>query len=309
VVRRRSSLVGRGGLVSLSLGVGWVALVLHIGDVAAVGIGDGVGNDLGTAVGKSDPVGASGGITVTAFVGGEAGARVVISDGIAVLVDSGGIISLLVVGSGLVGGLVGRGRGVVSGGRGGLVSRGRGVVGRGMDRGRVDGGGVVGRGMDRGVVDGGGVVSGGGPVVSGGRLVGRGSVVDGGMGVVAMNGLVGIGGHGGDVAGLVLLLIVVLVHLAGLGRGLAVHGSGMGTVGLGDGGGHSGGIAKLNSLVVHLVGGSQRQDGEDSDKSLKVQIINIKAHVIEQNGILALFTTSSLPLIHEIQCCNKSTEN
>ena len=146
-------------------------------------------------------------------------------------------------------------------------------------------------------------------MVSGGRLVGRGSVVDGGRVVVATDRLVGIGGHRGDVAGLVLLLIVVLLDLIGLGRGLAVHRSGMGTVGLSDGGGHSGGIAQLDSLVVHLVGGGQRQDGEDSDKSLKVQILNIKAHVIMQTGILALFTTSSLPLIHEIQCCTKSTGN
>ena len=139
-------------------------------------------------------------------------------------------------------------------------------------------------------------------MVSGGRLVGRGSVVDGGRVVVATDGLVGIGGHGGDVAGLVLLLIVVLVHLAGLGRGLAVHGSGMGTVGLGDGGGDSGGIAKLDSLVVHLVGGGQRQDREDSDESLKVQMIHIRTHNSEQTGILALCTTSSLALVHEIQC-------
>merc|ERR1719499_2427247 len=107
----------------------------------------------------------------------------------------------------------------------GLVSGGRGVVGGGM----VDGGGV-----HDGHVDG---------------LVGNvdGGVVDGGM----VHGLVGVGGDGGNVAGLVLFLVVVLVDLAGLGRGLAVDSSGVGTVCLGDGGG----VAQLDGLVVHLVGG------------------------------------------------------
>ena len=111
-----------------------------------------------------------------------------------------------------------------------------------------------------------------------GRGVCRGSVDHRGVvdyrGVVdhrgMVDGLVGVGRDGSDVAGLVLLLIVVLLNLAGLGRGLAVDGSSVGTVGLGDGGGHGGGIALLEGLVVHLVGGSQSQDREDSDESLKV---------------------------------------
>merc|ERR1719499_2131009 len=125
----------------------------------------------------------------------------------------------------------------------GLVSRGRGMVGRGM----VDGGGVHDRHVDGLVGD-----------VDGG-------VVDGGM----VHGLVGVGGDGGNVAGLVLFLVVVLVDLAGLGRGLAVDGGGVGAVGLGDGGGHSGGVAQLDGLVVHLVGGGQGQHGEDSDEGLQ----------------------------------------
>merc|ERR1719229_2230877 len=117
------------------------------------------------------------------------------------------------------------------------------------------------------LVSGGGLVS-RGRLVSGGGLVSRGGLVGRGGVVVALHRLVGIGGHGGDVAGLVLLLVVVLLDLIGLGRGLAVNSGGMGTVGLGDGGGHGGGIAELDSLVVDLVSGGQRQDGEDSDKSL-----------------------------------------
>ena len=73
--------------------------------------------------------------------------------------------------------------------------------------------------------------------------------------------------------GLVLFLVVVLVDLAGLGRGLAVNGSGVGAVGLGDGGGHSGGVAQLDGLVVHLVGGGQGQHGEDSDEGLKDNMV------------------------------------
>lgn len=84
---------------------------------------------------------------------------------------------------------------------------------------------------------------------------------------------------GGNVAGLVLFLVVVLVDLAGLGRGLAVDGGGVGAVGLGDGGGHGGGVAKLDGLVVHLVGGGQGQHGEDSDEGLQ-----------DENGFCLRFT-------------------
>ena len=124
-----------------------------------------------------------------------------------------------------------------------------------------------------------------------GSMVDKGSVVDRGMvgkggGVVdgsVGHGLVGVGRDGGNVAGLVLFLVVVLVDLAGLGRGLAVDGGGVGTVGLGDGGGHGGGVAELDSLVVDLVGGGQGQDGEDSDEGLQEEnkraLLSLSGHM------------------------------
>jgi len=238
------SLVGSGGGVVVGL-----SLVLDISDIARVGIGNVVGDNLGAAIGKSNAVLAVGGIVVTGLVGGKVGARVVVVDGIAVLVDSGAIIRGLVVGSGLVGG----GRGMVGGGVNGSL------VGGGMDGSLVSGSGVIDRG---GLVGRGGVVDGGG-LVSRGSMVSRGGMVSGGV-----DGNVG----GGMSSGRVLLLVVGLVHLVGLGRGLAHDLSVVGAMGLVHGGVDSGGIALLDGLVGRLVGRGQGQEGEDSHESLKVDI-------------------------------------
>merc|ERR1719323_1147942 len=126
VVGRGSGLVGRGGLVlGLSLVGGLVlrvlglALVLDISDVAREAVGDGVGDDLGPAVGKGNTVLAVGGIAIPSLVLAKVGSRVAVLNTVLEVVGSGLIISGLLVGrGGLVGGSrgVGRGRGMVSSG-------------------------------------------------------------------------------------------------------------------------------------------------------------------------------------------------
>ena len=154
-----SRLVGS-GVSGLVLGVVSLTFVFNISNISGVSISDRVGHNLGTAIGKSNTVFTSGGISVTVLIGSERSTAVVISNSISVLVDSRAIISgLRVVGSSMVNRLVDNGSGVVGSG---LVDNGSGVVdGSGLvdgsgvvDRGMVDRGGVV----DRGVVDGFGMI-------------------------------------------------------------------------------------------------------------------------------------------------------
>ena len=245
----------RSGVSGLVLGVVSLTFVFNISNISRVGISNRVGHNLGTAIGKSNTVFTSGGISVTVLVGTERSTAVVISNSITVLVDSRAIISGLsmvsgsVVGSGLVSGssMVDRlvdGSGVVDGS--GLVN-GSGVV----DRGMVDRGGVV----DRGVVDGFGMID-GSRVVDWGMVDSVVSSVHGNM-------------AGGMSMGSILLLIVILMDFIGgssrLGGYLGVVVS-MSTV---DGGRDRWGIAVFDRLVRVLVGKSHSQEGEDSDESLK----------------------------------------
>ena len=246
----------RSGVSGLVLGVVSLTFVFNISNISRVGISNRVGHNLGTAIGKSNTVFTSGGISVTVLVGSERSTAVVISNSISVLVDSRAIISGLsmvsgsVIGSGLVSGssmvdrLVDNGSGVVDGS--GLVD-GSGVV----DRGMVNRGGVV----DRGVVDGFGMVDGSG-VVDWGMVDGMVSSVHGDM-------------AGGMSMSSILLLIVILMDFIGgssrLGGYLGVVVS-MSTV---DGGRDRWGIAVFDRLVRVLVGKSHSQEGEDSDESLK----------------------------------------
>jgi len=89
--------------------LGWVvwlvvgfSLVLNISNIARVGITDTVGDDLGATIGKVDTVLARGGIAISVLILGKVSTRVVISNSIAVLVDSRLIISWLMVWSWLV---------------------------------------------------------------------------------------------------------------------------------------------------------------------------------------------------------------
>ena len=242
---RQSSVIGSSLVGDRSRTVGGLALIPDISNIARVSISHIIGDNLGAAIGKSNMVLAVGGVVVTGLVGAKVGARVVIVHSIGILVDSRTIIRGLMVGSRLVGGS-------------------RSVVGRGMD------GSLVGGGMDnRGLV--GGAVKRGRPVDRG-RLVGRGRVVDGGRlvsgGSVVSGGVDGNVGRGVSSSG-VLLLVVGLVHLIGLGRGLAHNLGVVGAVGLVHGGVDSGGIALLDGLMGGLVGGSKGQEGEDSNESLE----------------------------------------
>ena len=147
----RSRLLGLiGSIVSLTF-------VFDISNIPRVSITDRVGDDLGTAIGKSHAVLSGGSITITVLILSKVGARVVISDSITILVDSGAIISRLMVSRCWVSGLV-SGSWVDNGGLvdnwGRFVDRGGLVDNRG---GVVDWGGFVGRGW---VVDGSGVVDG-----------------------------------------------------------------------------------------------------------------------------------------------------
>ena len=261
-----SRLVGS-GVSGLVLGVVSLTFVFNISNISGVSISDRVGHNLGTAIGKSNTVFTSGGISVTVLVGSERSTTVVISNSISKLVDSRAIMGRLsmvsrsMVGCSMVDRLVDNRSGVVDGSR--LVDRSW-VVDRGMvDRGMVD------RGMvDRSMVDRGRVVDRG--------VVDRFGMVDRGM-VDSM-----VSSMDGDMAGgmsmsSILLLIVILMDFIGgssrLGGYLGVVVS-MSTV---DGGRDRWGIAVFDRLVRVLVGKSHSQEGEDSNKSLK-GILKVKQH-------------------------------
>ena len=130
-----------------------------------------------------------------------------------------------------------------------------------------------------------------------GRMVrSRGGLVDGG-GVVRSRGVVGsrvsrgisstmrsmdrlVGGSMGSSN--ILLLVVGLVHLIGLGRGLAHHLGVVRAMGLVHSSGDSRGIAVLDTLVAGLVSRGNSQDGENSNKGLKAEI-HVELDVLKQN--------------------------
>merc|ERR1719336_514460 len=96
------SLVGWGGVVLWVLGL---SLVCHISNISV--LGGSVGDDLGSAVGKSDLVSSSGVVSVALLVGVEVAEAVVVLDGVLVLVD-GGLVRVGGLGVGWGGGTVGR---------------------------------------------------------------------------------------------------------------------------------------------------------------------------------------------------------
>merc|ERR1719245_2799354 len=97
-------------------GVGGLALVLHVHDVARVGVGSVVGDNLGTAIGEEDTVLAIGGVAIPGLVGAKVNLSIVgvlSVDAILVLVVGRSVLGLF-VGGGVVGGLMDGG--VVGGG-------------------------------------------------------------------------------------------------------------------------------------------------------------------------------------------------
>ena len=136
----------RSRLLGLIRSIVGLTLVCDISDVSRVGIPNGVFDNLGTTIGKSNTVFTRGSITITVLTLSKVGTRVVISDSITVLVESWAFISGLMVSLLRVSGLVGGSR-LVDWGR--LVDRG-GVVRSGLvdwsrlvDRGRVVRSGLV----------------------------------------------------------------------------------------------------------------------------------------------------------------------
>jgi hypothetical protein len=224
----------RSGFLGLIYGISGLTLVFDIGDVSRVGISDGVGDNLGTTIGESYTVFTAGSITITVLILSKVGSRVVISDSIAILVDSGAIISGLMVSGSGVSGLVG---GSWVSNNSGFVDNGGGFVSR---SGFVSGSWVVDR---SGFVSGSGVVDRSGLVVSGSWVVDGSGMVDGMVGTMVGKTVVGetmvgktmVGkrvGNGcvdGDMGGSmdtcgILLLVVVLVNLIRGSGGLGVHG-------------------------------------------------------------------------------------
>jgi hypothetical protein len=167
----------RSGLLGLIRSIDSLTFVFDISDVSGVSIGNAVSHNLGAAIGKSHAVFARGSITVTVFIGSVVGTRVVISNSISKVVDSGGIISGFMISGCGVCGFVRCGSWVDNG----FVDNWGGFVrswGRVVDRGGfvvswgwvIDGSGFV--------ISWGGVIDGGGFVISGGGMIDRGSVID-----------------------------------------------------------------------------------------------------------------------------------
>ena len=276
----RGGLVGRGGLVSRgrlvsggrlvgggsfvgsgSGGVLCLAGVGHISNISAVGIVNLVVDSLSSAVGKSDTVGAGGGVAVSVLSGLEVGTGVIVGNGVSVSVNGGLVIFGL---SGVVGGLDGC---VVDGLGGSVVNGFSGSVVDGLSRSVVNGGSVV-NGLS-GSISGGRLIDGSRGVVNRGRgsLVHWGRLVNRGRGMIDGGG-VSRGGsviHGGGLVwyscgsvngGHWLLITSIPMHGLGSGVGLAADSSMGRKVGLVHGMAYGGGIAQLDGLMVGLVGGN-----------------------------------------------------
>merc|ERR1711874_631514 len=101
-----SRLVSGGGLVSWLVdgGVGGLALVPDVHDVAGVAIGGVVGHDLGAAVGEEDTVLAVGGVAVTGLVLAKVHVALVtvlgLNSVVLILGGGGGLVDLVVGGRG-----------------------------------------------------------------------------------------------------------------------------------------------------------------------------------------------------------------
>jgi hypothetical protein len=263
--------VGRGGLVSLSLGVDGGTLVGDLSNVAVVVV-SGVGNGLDSAVGKGNLVGTG---DVAAWVGGLGGLEVRLGVVIGNTVLESirfGLFLLGVIGSGGVVG--GGGRGVVgSGGRGVVGSGCRCVVSRGgvVDNGGSvvhDGSGAIWSGVvdsNGGSVVGSGVVDNWGGVVGSSTVVGRG--VHNGVAAVVVDGTVG-GSNLGQTLGVVSLVDGGVGSAEGL---LYLHVSHL-TVSLGDGlVGCLTGITVMGSDGTDGSGGGNAHQSGNADKGLKKQ--------------------------------------
>ena len=91
------SRVGRSGMIGLGLWVLGNTFIPHISNIARIGIGNTVGDNLGAAIRKGNTVFTSSGVSVPFLILAKAGSRVVISNSILIPIDSRGIIGWLLV--------------------------------------------------------------------------------------------------------------------------------------------------------------------------------------------------------------------
>ena len=91
------SRVSRSGMIGLGLWVLGNTFVPHISNIARVGIGNTVGDNLGAAIRKGNTVFTSSGVSVPFLILAKAGSRVIISNSILIPIDSRDIIGWLLV--------------------------------------------------------------------------------------------------------------------------------------------------------------------------------------------------------------------
>jgi len=165
-------MIGRCSLVdgSMSNGVSRSSSVLDISNISTIGIINLVVDSLDPAIGKSNRVGSSGGISITVLSSMELGSRVVISNGIFIGIHGRAIIFRLLVGSSMVNRGMVDNRGSMVNNRGSMVDYRGSMVGRSVvnSRGSMVGGGMM---DNRGGMVCGGMVNNRG--VIGSRLVSR----------------------------------------------------------------------------------------------------------------------------------------
>jgi len=157
-------MIGRCSLVdgSMSNGVSRSSSVLDISNISTIGIINLVVDSLDPAIGKSNRVGSSGGISITVLSSMELGSRVVISNGIFIGIHGRAIIFRLLVGSSMVNRGMVDNRGSMVDNGGSMVDNRSSMVGWSMvnNRGGMVGGGMVNRGsmVGWGMVDNRGVI-------------------------------------------------------------------------------------------------------------------------------------------------------
>ena len=91
-------MVGSGSwMIRLGLWVLGNTFIPHISNIARVGIGNTVGDNLGAAIRKGNTVFTSSGVSVPFLILAKAGTRVIISNSILIAIDCRGIIGWLLV--------------------------------------------------------------------------------------------------------------------------------------------------------------------------------------------------------------------
>jgi len=228
-------MIGRCSLVdgSMSNGVSRSSSVLDISNISTIGIINLVVDSLDPAIGKSNRVGSSGGISITVLSSMELGSRVVISNGIFIGIHGRAIIFRLLVGSSMVN------RGMVDN-RGSMVDHGGSMV---DNRGSMVGGGMV---NNRGGMVGGGMVDRGG-MVGGGMVDNRG---------VIRSRLVSRDSSRSMDSSSILLRVVVGIDRLRSSMRLAGYRSMSSSMGFVEGHTDRGSISMLDHLMVRLVSSS-----------------------------------------------------